>query len=173
MIHIFSFSSLEQVPSWGIFQSLSQLIGYQPSFFLKQNQIRNHQDLLHMCVLSCSVVSDSWWPHGLQPAWLLCQWGFSRQEYWSGLPCPPPGNLPKPGSNPGLPQCRRILYHLSHQGSPRILESIACPFSRGSSQPRNWTGIPCIAGGFFISRATREVHIAHSKSKYYLSTILQ
>ena len=23
--------------------------------------------------------------------------GFSRQEYWSGLPCPPPGNLPKPG----------------------------------------------------------------------------
>ena len=24
--------------------------------------------------------------------------GFSRQEYWSGLPCPPPGNLPKPGS---------------------------------------------------------------------------
>ena len=24
-------------------------------------------------------------------------WGFSRQEYWSGLPCPPPGNLPNPG----------------------------------------------------------------------------
>ena len=23
--------------------------------------------------------------------------GFSRQEYWSGLPCPPPGNLPRPG----------------------------------------------------------------------------
>ena len=28
--------------------------------------------------------------------------GFSRQEYWSGLPCPPPGNLPNPGINPGL-----------------------------------------------------------------------
>ena len=26
--------------------------------------------------------------------------GFSRQEYWSGLPCPPPGNLPKPGIEP-------------------------------------------------------------------------
>ena len=37
------------------------------------------------------------------------------------------------GSNPGLPHCRRILYHLSHQGSPRILEYIASPFSRGSS----------------------------------------
>ena len=30
-------------------------------------------------------------PHGLQPARLLCSWGFSRQEHWSGLPCPPPG----------------------------------------------------------------------------------
>jgi len=26
-----------------------------------------------------------------------CPWGFSRQEYWSGLPCPPPGDLPNPG----------------------------------------------------------------------------
>ena len=29
---------------------------------------------------------------------LLCQWGFSRQEYWSGLPWPPPGDLPNPGT---------------------------------------------------------------------------
>ena len=28
--------------------------------------------------------------------WLLCPWGFSRQEYWSGLPCPSPGNLLNP-----------------------------------------------------------------------------
>ena len=27
--------------------------------------------------------------------------GFSRQEYWSGLPCPPPGDLPNPGIEPG------------------------------------------------------------------------
>ena len=26
--------------------------------------------------------------------------GFSRQEYWSGLPCPPPGDLPDPGMEP-------------------------------------------------------------------------
>ena len=26
--------------------------------------------------------------------------GFSRQEYWSGLPCPPPGDLPDPGTEP-------------------------------------------------------------------------
>ena len=44
--------------------------------------------------------------------------GFSRQEYWSGLPCPSPGDLPDPGIKPGLLHCRQILYHLSHQGSP-------------------------------------------------------
>ena len=51
--------------------------------------------------------------------------GFSKEEYWIGLPCPPPGDLPNPGIKPrsptllaGLPQCWQILYHLSHQGSP-------------------------------------------------------
>ena len=34
---------------------------------------------------------------------LLCPWGFSRQEYWSGLPCPPPGGLPNPGIKPRSP----------------------------------------------------------------------
>ena len=34
------------------------------------------------------------------PARLLHPWGFSRQEYWSGLPCPPPGDLRNPGIEP-------------------------------------------------------------------------
>ena len=53
----------------------------------------------HMChvLFSCSVVSDSLRPHGLQPTRLLCPWGLSRQEYWSGLPYLPPGDLPNPG----------------------------------------------------------------------------
>ena len=51
-------------------------------------------------VLSCSVVSNSLRPHGLESARLLCPWGFSSQEYWSGLPCPPPGDLPNPGIEP-------------------------------------------------------------------------
>ena len=38
----------------------------------------------------------------LLPTRLLCPWGFSRQEYWSGLPCPPPGDLPDPGPDPCL-----------------------------------------------------------------------
>jgi len=44
--------------------------------------------------------------------------GFSRQEYWRGLPFPHPVIFPTQGSNPGLLHCRQILYHLSHLGSP-------------------------------------------------------
>ena len=55
--------------------------------------------MLSFCaVLSRSVVSDS-----LRPARLLCPWGFSRQEYWSGLPLPPPGDLPDPGVEAEFP----------------------------------------------------------------------
>ena len=44
-----------------------------------------------------------------------------------------------------------ILYQLSHKGSPGILEWVAYPFSNGSSQPKNQTGISCIAGGFLTN----------------------
>ena len=40
--------------------------------------------------------------------------GFSRQEYWGGLPFPSPGDLPDPGL---LGVCRQTLYGLSHWGS--------------------------------------------------------
>ena len=62
-----------------------------------------------------------------------------------------------PGQNTGvgrvgsLRHCRQILYQLSHQGSPRILEWVAYPLSSGSSQPRDQIGVSCIAGGFFTS----------------------
>ena len=58
------------------------------------------------------------------------------------------GIFPAQGLNPGLPHCRQILYCLSHQGSPRILEWVAYPFCMGSSQLRNQTGVSGIAGGF-------------------------
>ena len=40
------------------------------------------------------------------------------------------------GLNPGIPHCRLILYCWSHQGSTRILEQVAYPFSRGTSLPK-------------------------------------
>ena len=42
--------------------------------------------------------------------------GFSRQEYWSWLPFPSPGDFPDSGIEPSLPNCRQTLYHLSYQG---------------------------------------------------------
>ena len=44
---------------------------------------------------------------------------FSRQEYWSGLPFPSPGDLPDPGIEPSLLHCRQFL-HLSHQRNPLV-----------------------------------------------------
>ena len=43
--------------------------------------------------------------------------GFSRQEYWSGLPFPSPGDLTDPGIEPSSPALQWILHCLSHQGS--------------------------------------------------------
>ena len=56
--------------------------------------------------------------------------GFSRQEHCSGLPCPPPGDLPKSGINPCLLYYRRILYLLSPRGSP----SVRCVWNKYSAQ---------------------------------------
>ena len=46
-------------------------------------------DCMHVYLVT-SVVSDSLRPHGLQHPQVLLSMGFSRQDYWSGLPCPPP-----------------------------------------------------------------------------------
>ena len=96
-------------------------------------------------------MSDSLQPHGLYSSW-----NSPGQNTGVGSFSLLQRIFPTQGSNPGLPHCKRILYQLSHQGSPRILEWVAYAFSRGSSQPSNWTGVSCIAGGFFTSWATRE-----------------
>ena len=44
----------------------------------------------------------------------LCPWGFSRQEYWSGFPCTPPGDLP----NPGIERRSPALYTNSFPSEP-------------------------------------------------------
>ena len=69
--------------------------------------------------------------------------------------------LPTQGSKPGLLHCRQILYQLNHKGSPRILEWVAYPFSSGSSQPRNRTGVSYMAGRLFTNWAMREACNQH------------
>ena len=48
----------------------------------------------------------------------------------------------------------------------RILEWVAVPFSRGSSQPRDWIQVSFIAGGFFTSWATGEAYLNIIKATY-------
>ena len=97
---------------------------------------------------------------------------FSRQEYWSGLPFPSPGDLPDPESEPGSPAlpadslptaaaakllqscptlCELMDYTDHGILQARILKWVAVPFSRRSSQPRDQTQVSHIAGGFFTS----------------------
>ena len=58
---------------------------------------------MHACMLSCFTCVQPFvtlWTVACQAPLSL---GFSRQEYWSGLPCPPPGDLPNPGIEPASP----------------------------------------------------------------------
>ena len=135
-------------------------------------------------------MSDSVQPYRRQPTRLLCPWdspgkntgvgchfllllpsmGFSRQEYWSGLPFPSSGDLPNPGIEPGSPaSCALPLYRLSHRGrgslssflsytlsslgpilfpcSPRFLysPSSSAVTTRGGSN--RWIASPFTSGG--------------------------
>ena len=137
---------------------------------------------LNMCVF---LVAQSYLIFAI-PWTIDCQaplsMGFSRQEYWSGLPFPHLRDLPVQGSNLcvlHLLHCRCILWPLSHWGvcvkavqlcptlcnpmgytvyvilQPRILEWVIFPFSWGSFQPRDWTQVSHIAGRLFTNWATR------------------
>ena len=90
---------------------------------------------------SHSVLSNSLLHYGL-----YSPWNSPGQNTGMGSLSLLQGIFPMQGSNPGLPHCRQILYQLSHRGSPRILEWVAYPFSRGSSRPGNRTRISSIAG---------------------------
>ena len=68
---------------------------------------------MHACQVT-SVMSDS-----VTPWTVACQAPlstvFSRQQCWSGLPCPPSGNLPNPGIKPTSPALQADSLPLSHQ----------------------------------------------------------
>ena len=86
---------------WIISSSLEQQNAPATKFYLNLS--------VCVCVLSHSVMSDSLELQGLACLAPLSM-GFSRQKKkknWNGLPCPPPGDLPNPGLNPGF-------WHLLH-----------------------------------------------------------
>ena len=87
--------------------------------------------------------------------------GFSRQEYWSELPFPPPGDLPDPGIEPASPTLQADSSLLTHRGSPLInvavVQLLRCvqllvtprtaarqaPLFMGFSRQEYWSEVPC------------------------------
>ena len=100
----------------------------------------------HRQIDECSTLCD---PMDLYPARLLCPWNSSGKNTGVGSHSLLQGIFLTQGSNPGLLHHRQILYHLSHQGSPILIESkeintrgvrqleafISCPFV----QIQKWT----------------------------------
>ena len=112
-----------------------------------------------------SVLSNSLRLYGLKPTRLLCPWGFSRQEYWSGLPCPPPGELSNPGIEPRSSALQADSLPTEPPRKPKNTGVGTYHFSSGSSRPRNQTGVSCITGRFFTSWATRKAQKTYSSKQ--------
>ena len=114
-------------------------------------------------MLSPSLLPDSLQSYGLYPARPLCPWGLSRQEYWSGLPCPPPEDPPNPGMEPRFPTLQADSLPSEPPGEPKLMyrfssvQSLSCvqlfvtpwtvahqaPLSMGALQARilEWVAI--------------------------------
>ena len=102
-----------------------------------------------MCVLClfASVVSHFLWLQGPRPTGLLCPWDSPGKNTGVGLPCPPPGDLPGPGTEPTSPVSSALQADslpLSPQGSPvRIITQTEI------SQPRVSLFSSCLQSPLF------------------------
>ena len=106
---------------------------------------------LQYFVMNVKVASDSLWPHQLYGPW-----SPPGQNTGVGSLSLLQGIFLTQGSNPGLPVFQADSLPGEPQGTPRILEWVAYPFSSRSSQLRNWTRVSCIAARSLINWAMRE-----------------
>ena len=116
--------------SW-LFVSGGQSIRASASV-LSMNKVKVKVKVAQSCPTLCN-------PYGLYSPWNSPgqNTGIGRLSFLQEI-------FPTPGSNPGLPQCRWILYQLSHKGSPRILEWVAYPFCSDLSDPEIEPGSPAL-----------------------------
>ena len=107
---------------------------------------------------SCSVVSNSSRPHGLYSPWKSPgqNTGVRSLSLLQEI-------VPTQGLNPGLPHCRQIRYQLSHKGSPRILERVDYPFSRGLPDPGIELGSPALQADCLPTELSLTVTWKHFK----------
>ena len=86
---------------------------------IKKKRVRNHFPFYSIYISPCfclvTKLCPTLWDPMDQAALSL---GFSRQEYWSGLPCPPPGDLPNPGIEPVFPALAGRFFTTETPGKP-------------------------------------------------------
>ena len=72
-------------------------------------------------------------------------WVFSRQEHWSGLPCPPPGDLPNPGIKPRSPALQVDSLLSEPPGEPKNTGVGSSSLLQGNfpTQELNWGLLHC------------------------------
>ena len=113
-------------------------------FFIGAQCLRKCQFLRRACVCTCMLSRVQLFATLWTIARQTPSMGFSKQEYWSGLPCSPPGDLPNSGVEPASLAASALQADsllLSHQGSllrrdrVDILHRLPCllPWSRLSS----------------------------------------
>ena len=136
---------------------------------------------MHICHVGCDVIAiDISWSEVkllsrvqlFATPWTIAYQAplsmeFSRQEYWSGLPFPSPGDLPDSGMEPRSPALQADALPSEPPGKPqifigapffgggwaRIPEWVAIPFSRRSSWPRDQTQVSRTVGRCFTTWA--------------------
>ena len=82
---------------WTHISEIIQYLSFCLDYFIYHYVLRIHpcchkQCNVCMCTQSLQSCPTLWDPMNCSPS--DCSWRFSRKWYWSGLPCPPPGNLP-------------------------------------------------------------------------------
>ena len=104
-----------------------------------------------MCLVAQLCLFTTPWTIAHQAPLLM---GFSRQEYWSGLPCPSPGDLPDPETEPMCPALQAVSLPLSQQESPDLSiflpkrTHFGCPWWLSGKEfhlPMQETWIPSLA----------------------------
>ena len=92
--------------------------------------------------------------------------GFSRQEYWSGLPCPSPEDLPSPGIKPRSFTLQADSLPSEPAGKPTNTGGGSLSLLQGIFLTQESNQVSCIAGGFFtIWAATRKAPSRYNLTK--------
>ena len=115
-------------------QSLHSILKYKhaPHIFFILSSLDGHLSCLH--ILACISESEVKVKSLSRVRLFVTPWtvayqaplsmGFSRQEYWSGLPFPSPGHLPNPGIKPGSPTLEADTLTSEPPGKPKQMLSL-------------------------------------------------